>query len=165
MKKSINISNEDYALKNQILSSLVLNPPYKIDGFNSAPKISKIFSFPFGIKIASYLLCKLIYNCVISMSLIMAAASTCIFFFYLPVQNQNVHLLNNIKSLTNQKLTLLDNLQESTNYNKLFFKANVFSLEDSKKVIYLKADLKHSSKESLSTIFTNKYPSIKFTGF
>ena len=68
MKSYSNLYKEEYLSKNQILSSLVLNTPYKVDGFTTAPKISKILAFPFGIKIDSYLLFKFVFNFISSMT-------------------------------------------------------------------------------------------------
>ena len=166
MRKYPNFYNEEFLQRNQVLSSLVLNPPYKIDGLTTSPKISKILSFPFGLRIDSYLLFKLVFQFMSSMSLFMAVSCFLILCFYLPIEKQNKNLLNTTKSLTSEQYSLLANLQEASTYSKLFSNADAYLLKDAKKIIYIKQqNFKIKDKEDPTLIASNKYPSIQFAGF
>ncbi|MBI3591869.1 MAG: hypothetical protein HY094_10885 [Candidatus Melainabacteria bacterium] len=166
MKKYPNFYNEESLQRNQILSSLVLNPPYKIDGFTTSPKISKIFSFPFGLRIDSYLLFKFIFQFMLSMSLFMTVSCFLILCFYLPIEKQNNKLLNTTRSLTSERYSLLANLQEASTYKKLFLNADIYSLKDAKKIIYIKqSGIKVQDKEDSRLIASSNYPVIQFAGF
>ncbi len=83
--KSMKSFNEDYIQRRQVLSSLVLNVPYRVEGFDTAPKISKLLTFPFGIRIDSLLLYKYIFKFVSGMSVLMVATCILITCFYLPL--------------------------------------------------------------------------------
>ena len=147
-----------------MLSSLVLNPPYKIDGFTTSPKISKILNLPYGLRIDSSLLIKVFCQGVLSMALFMAVSSMLIFCFYLPIQKQNNELLKTVKSLTNEKYILLANLQEASSYTKLFPRAEMYSLKDTKEIIHVQNSANNLAKDT-TLIALNKYPSIQFSGF
>ena len=149
--------------RNQVLSSLIDNPPYNIDYITTAPRVSKLLTFPFGLRIDSYSFFKLIFKSIYSMSLLMVITSVCIISISLPLQVKNIQLSSDAKSLANQKLGLVANLQETTNYNKLFSNAAVFSLKDTEENIVLIKN-KHGNKSSRLTNFKN-YPPIQFSGF
>ena len=106
-------NNQEYLYNNQILSSLVLNPPYKVDGYTTSPKISKTLTLPFGIRLSSALLLKLILRFTFSMSLFMAISCICLTCLYLPIEKHNNQLITSAKSLTNEKYYLLHTLQET----------------------------------------------------
>ena len=157
--------NEDYIQKQQVLSSLVLNVPYTVDGFDSAPKISKLLTFPFGIRIDSYLLFKYTYQFISSMSILMTATCILISCIYLPVKYQNIEMSRNAKTLTNKQFALLAKVQETSSYNKLFNSAVNLKLEDSKEIIRLQNNNQYRSEEPQINTSSNKYPSIHFSGF
>ena len=157
-----NITNENLPI-NQILSSLVINPPYAIDGLTTSPKISKILSFPLGIKVDSGLLFKSTFFLVLNTLIFMALSCLLIICFYLPIQNQNAHLFNNAKSLANQKLINLTKIQEVTNYNNLFSNANLYSLTDPEEIIRINRTEQPQIIAQTKTF--NKYPSIQFSGY
>lgn len=156
---------EDYLTKRQILSSLVLNPPYNVDGFTTAPKISKVLSLPFGLKIKSASIFSSIFRLIFSMSMLMITTCILILFFYLPLKVQNIELSNTAISLTNNKYTTLAKIQEESNYNRLFSNVSTFSLMDSDEIIHINNDSIIPSKEKIKLITFNKYPSIQFSGF
>ena len=158
--------------RNVFLSSLVMNPPYKIDNFTTSPKISKLLTFPFGIKIDSYYLLQLCIQSFTSASLFMLLASVLLFTIYLPIQNQNNILLTNLKTLSNKKLVLLGNIQEASNYNKLFSYAERLDLKDAKGIITVKTSTyqgqgqgQGQGQNKNQTLAFNKYPTIQFAGF
>lgn len=163
MRNYQNTTNEEYFQRNLMLSSLVMNPPYKIDGFNSSPKISKLLSLPLGVRINSSLLTKYAFSFLLSMSIFMLITSICIIFVYLPLQNKNTQLFNNIKKSTNNKLNLLTRLQETTSYNKLYFNASKYSFEEAEEIIHLNPLISTESNKKIISI--NKYPTIQFAGF
>lgn len=141
----------------------MINPPYKVDSYTTSPKIAKLLTFPFGIRIDSYSLTRLVFKGIISTSILMLISSLCLTGIYLPVQNQNNQLYSAAQTLTNQKLVLLAKVQETTNYNKLFSNANLLSLKDSEETIHLRKNnsIYSPNKQPKS----NKYPSIEFSGF
>ena len=155
--------SSQYITRNQALSSLVINTPYKVDSYTTSPRIAKLLTFPFGVRIDSYSLIKLIFKGVYSMSLLMLISSLCLIGVYLPVQSHNNELFSAAKSLTNQKLVLLAKLNETTTYNKLFSNANALSLKDSEETIHLRKN-QYTYKLNKSIAF-KKYPSIEFSGF
>ena len=163
MKPYSRTINTEYLARNQALSSLVINTPYKIDSYTTSPRIAKLLTFPFGLRIDSYSLMKLAFKGVYSMSLLMLISSLCIIGVYLPVQNQNNQLFSAAKSLTNQKLVLLEKLNETTTYNKLFSNANSLSLKDTEEVIHIRKN-QYAYKPNKSLTF-KKYSSIEFSGF
>jgi hypothetical protein len=163
MKSYSRTINNEYMTRNQALSSLVINTPYKIDSYTTSPRIAKLLTFPFGLRIDSYSLMKLAFKGIYSMSLLMLISSLCIIGVYLPVQNQNNELFSAAKSLTNQKLVLVAKLNETTTYNKLFSNANSLSLKDSEETIHIRKN-QYSYKPNKSLAF-KKYPSIEFSGF
>ena len=148
---------------NQVLSSLVVNVPYGTDSFNTAPKISKVLSFPFGLRIDVQSLVWFSIKTTISMILLMIVTSVLVTSLSFPVQNQNFQLLSNAKSLSNQKLLLLAKLQEQTNYNKIFSLANQLSMHDTTDVVYLNREKLNLTANSGLSI--KKYPSLQFAGF
>ena len=163
MKPYSRTINNEYLTRNQSLSSLVINQPYKIDSYTTSPRISKLLTFPFGLRIDSYSLMKLAFKGVYSTSLLMLISSLCIISVYLPVQNQNNELFSAAKSLTNQKLVLLEKLNETTTYNKLFSNANSLSLKDTEEIIQIqKNQVTYNQNKSLAF---KKYPSIEVSGF
>ena len=149
--------------RSQVLSSLVINPPYKVDSSTTSPRIAKLLTFPFGLRIDSYSLVKLVFKGIYSMSLLMLISSLCLIGVYLPVQNQNNQLFSAAKSLTNEKLVLLAKLNETTTYNKLFSNANSLSLKDTDEIIHIRKN-QYSYKPNKTVVF-KKYPSIEFSGF
>lgn len=150
--------------QNQILRSLVLNPPYRIDGFTTSPKISKVFSFPYGLRIDSHAFFRSIFQLVFMLSLFMSISCVFLLCFYLPIQNQNVELFNTAKNITNKKLALLVDIQEASSYSKLFSSATSLSLIDAKEIIHINKPT-HNVKGFESPITFSKYPSIRFSGF
>lgn len=150
-------------MKNQKLSSLVINTPYKVDSFTTSPRIAKLLTFPFGLRIDLYSLIKLVFKGAYSISLLMLFSSLCLIGVYLPVQNQNNQLFSAAKSLTNQKLVLLAKLNETTAYNKLFSNADSLSLKDSEEIIHIRKN--QSAYKPNKSITFKKYPSIEFSGF
>ena len=163
MKPYSRTINSEHLTKNNILSSLVINPPYKIDSYTTSPRIAKLLTFPFGLRIDSYSLAKIVFKGIYSMSLLMLISSLCLIGVYLPIQNQNNQLFNAAKSLTNHKLVLIAKLNETTTYNKIFSNANSFSLKDSEEIIRIRKN-QSNYKPNKSTVF-KKYPSIEFSGF
>lgn len=147
---------EQYLQKRQMLKALVLNPPYKVDGFTTSPKVR--------LKADIYTICKSTFNIMLSLSIFMTITCFFVFSFYLPLQNQNTRLLNTAKSITNKKLSLLVNLQEVSNFSKLFSNTDSFSLVDPKEVIYVNSNPQYS-RQSKSHVVINRYPSIQFAGF
>ena len=155
--------NNNYIRNNQFLSSLVVNPPYRVDSYTTSPRIAKLLTFPFGLRIDSFSLVSLIFKGVISMSIIMLVLSLCLIGVILPVQSQNNELFSAAKTLTNQKLILLARLQETINYNSLFFNADSLSMKDSGEVIHIRKN-NHIYKQNKQPVL-NKYPSIEISGF
>lgn len=149
----------------QVLSSLVLNPPYKFDGLTTSPRIPRTLTFPFGIRLDSQLLLKLSFQFILSMSSFMVISCALIFCFYLPVEKQNEQLTKAIKSLTNENYSLLANLEEVSSYNKLFFNAEKYSFKDAGIIFYSAASDDNYNKPNKKIISFNKYPSIQFSGF
>ncbi len=163
MKSYSRTIDNEYISRNQRLSSLVINTPYKVDSYTTSPRIAKLLTFPFGLRIDSYSLMKLVFKGVYSMSLLMLLSSLCLIGVYLPVQNQNNQLFSTAKSLTNQKLVLLAKLNETTTYNKLFSNADSLSLKDSEEIIHIRKN--QSTYKPNKSITFKKYPSIEFSGF
>lgn len=159
------IYREEILQGNQVLSSLVLNPPYKFDGLTTSPKISKILSFPFGLRIDSSLIYKFVIQFAVSIPMLMTVSSLLLPCIYLPVEKQNTKLLTTAKSLTNEKLSLLVNLQEASSYNKLFSKLDAYPLKDTTNIIHVQTDNEDTTKQSTKVISFNKYPSVQFAGF
>ena len=155
--------NNKYITRNQVLSSLVINPPYKVDSFTTSPRIAKLLTFPFGLRIDSYSLVRLVFKSMFSISLLMLISSMCLIGVYLPIQNQNNQLFSAATSLTNEKLVLLAKLNETTTYNKLFSNAASLSLKDTEEVIHIRKN-QYSLKPNKSIVL-KKYPSIEFSGF
>ena len=163
MKSYSRTINNEYFKKNQVLSSLVINPPYKIDSYTTSPRIAKLLTFPFGLRIDSSSLITLAFKGIFSLSILMLISSLCLIGVYLPVQNQNNQLFSAAKSLTNQKLVLTAKLHETTTYNKLFSNASSLSLKDSEEIIHIRKN-QYSYKPNKS-VALKKYPSIEFSGF
>ncbi len=148
-----------------MLSSLVINPPYKIDGYTSSPKVSKTLTLPFGIRLTSALLSRLALRFTFSMSLFMALSCICLTCLNLPIEKQNNSLISSAKSLTNEKYYLLQELQETSSLSKLFSNAESNSLKDAEQVIYAKSAANNTNTKQNKLIAINKYPSIQFSGF
>ena len=148
-----------------MLSSLVINPPYKVDGFTTAPKISKLLTFPFGIRITYPLLFRLAFQLVLSVSIFMTVSCVSLICFSLPLQKKNFELLHTAKSLSSQKYLLLANLKEVSSYSNLFSTAETYSLKDAMEVYYAQTNNLESQKENIQYITFNGYPSIQFSGF
>lgn len=164
MKSYLNHHTYETLTRSQYLSSLVINTPYSVDRLNTAPKISKIFAFPFGLRIESVILLKFIFNLIISFSIFMVL--TCIFIIclYLPIQYNNNILFNNIKSLSNQKLINIASLQETSSLDKLFSCSSRFSLKDPDEIIHINNDINCICNSTKNNSFNN-YPSLQFAGF
>lgn len=158
-------ANEEYFYKGQILSSLVLNPPYKVDGFTTSPKLARILSFPFGLKLDSTLLFQNIFKLISLLTICMTASCVLILCFSLPLQHQNSQLLQKTKTLTNNKLMHVVKIQEASSYNKLFSRANTLALKDAEEIIHINGTNVTFQNESNKLITFNKYPSIQFSGF
>ncbi len=158
------ILNQGAYTNQQLLSSLVINTPYTIDHFTTAPQVSKLFTLPLGIQIDSPTLFKSLFNVLVSICLIMLLVCIVTFSIYLPIQNQNIQMLNSAKSMGNQQLALEVKLQETTSYNKLLSQASILSLKDAKDIMHLGNGLIKGIKSS-KIIIVNQYPSILFSGF
>lgn len=156
-------SSKEYIQNSQYLTSLVLNPPYRIDDYTTSPRVSKILSFPFGIKISRVDFIKQFFQFIFSMSLFMLTACILIFCIYLPIEASNNSLITTAKNLTKEKYLLQGNLEESSTYNKLFTNADFLSLKDSENIIYLTTN-NRIEKAGVKS-FLNKYPLIQFAGF
>lgn len=155
--------NSEFATRNQALSSLVINTPYKVDSYTTSPRIAKLLTFPFGLRIDSYSLMKMVFKGMLSSSVVMLIFSLCLIGVYLPVQNQNNQLYSATKSLTNQNLVLLSDLNETTTYNKLFSGADSLALKDTEEVIHIK---KKQAEYKTNKSFTfKKYPTVEVSGF
>ena len=157
--------NEDYIQRRQGLSSLVLNVPYRVEGFDTAPKISKLLTFPFGIRIDSLSLYQYIFKFISGMSVLMASTCILITCFYLPIKYQNMEMSTDARILTNKQFALLAKVQETSSYNKLFTSANSLNLEDSKEVVILRNNNTFTANKKTKSDTFNKYPSIHFSGF
>ena len=147
-----------------MLSSLVLNPPYKVDGFSTSPKIEKIINLPLGIRITSAALLRRAFRVIVSMSILMTVSSLLISSVYLPLESKNTELLKNIKQSTSQKLNLLATVNESSSFSTLFSNAERLSFEDTEEVININPSNTAENKASQLISF-NKYPQIEFAGF
>ena len=165
MKRRTFNLKEEYFQSNQVLSSLVLNTPFKVDAFTTAPRVPKILDFPFGLKIDSYILFKSTFYLVSSLALLMTFTCILITCFYLPIQNHNSQLFNSAKSLTNRNLTLLVKMQESSNYNTLFKNASNFTLKDSEETIHINNNTIIPENENTKLLSFNRHPVIQFSGF
>ena len=152
--------NDNYSTR---LNSLVINTPYKFDSYTTAPKISKLLSFPFGVRVDVESLINLLLRGFFSSALLMLVSSIFLVGICLPIQGQNKELITSTKRLTNKKFELLFNLQEATNYNKLFLKAKSFSMKDSDEVLHING--KPNSEISKEFIIYRKYPYMEFSGF
>jgi len=152
-------------MQKPILSSLVINTPYKFDESTTSPRIGKVFSLPFGFRADALAIFKTSFQFVFSVSLFMAVSSIFIMSLYLPLQAQNNSMLKSAKSLTNKQFSLQANLQETSSYTKLYTNAEGFSLKDSEEVIHVNnlAPVNIEEKENLITF--NKYPTLQFAGF
>lgn len=150
---------------NQAFSSLVLNPPYRIDSFSTSPKIAKILDFPFGIRLDIPTILRFIHKLTMSMALFMTISCISIFCFYLPLDKQNTKLFNEAKSLTSEKYSLLVNLHEASTYNKLYSNVDNYSLKDTKEIIHVESNVENPAKKETTLITFNKYPSVQFAGF
>ncbi len=156
--------NPEAYTNQQLLSSLVINAPYTIDRFTTAPQVSKLFTLPLGIQVNSATLFKSLFNVLVSICLIMLLVCITTFSIYLPIQNQNIQMLNSAKSMGNQQLALKVKLQETTSYNKLLSQASILSLKDAEDIVHLGNGLIKGIKYS-KLVVVNQYPSILFSGF
>jgi len=155
--------SQEYIQNGQHLASLVLNPPYKVDGSTSSPRVSKLLNFPFGIRISRVDFFKHSFRLILSMSLLMLITSIFISFACLPIEAQNNKLITSAKNLTKEKYLLEGNLQETSSYNRLFSSAESLLLKDTENIIYLSSN---NIPEAYTTEpLLNKYPLIQFAGF
>ena len=158
-------SNLDYIYKRQELSSLVLNLPYAIDGYTSAPKIGKVLSLPFGIRIEKQAVLRYVFSLLFSMTLIMTLSCLLVLSISIPVQFQNKQFTKSTQRLTNKRLINTAKVQEATSYNKLFLTAETLSLKDPEEVIHIQTNSKNINKIQKKPTNVIKYPSIQFAGF
>lgn len=158
----LNTLKDEYILKKQLLSSFVLNPPYGENYLDNSSKITRCL--PFGIKLNSLLLGKFIFSTLICSSIVMAIGCFITFCICLPLQAQNVQLVNKAKSVANGKLGTIVKLQEVTRSERLFNSANLFLMKEPEEVIKLNSTTVIVQKKNIKTKF-NKYPSIQFAGF
>ncbi len=156
--------NENYIERQQGLSSLVVNVPYKINGFDTAPKISKLLTFPFGIRIDSQLLFKSVFKLVFSMNILMTVACVLTTCVYLPLKYQNVQMNKDIKSLTNKQFALQAEVQNTSTYNRLFSSADNLKFEDSQEIVHVRNN-DYPITQAKSAVVFNRYPEIHFSGF
>ncbi|GEM_PF-1999816 len=156
-------SSQEYLQNGQHLASLVLNPPYKVDGYTTSPRVSKLLSFPFGIRISRVDFIKHSFQLILSMSLLMLVSSIFISCICLPIEAHNNNLITTAKDLTKEKYLLQGNLEETSTYNRLFSNAEILSLKDTENVIYLSSN--NIPEVSTTEPLLNKYPLIQFAGF
>lgn len=149
----------------QVLSSLVINTPYKFDEHTTSPRISKVFSFPFGIRTDAISLFKTSFRFVSSMSLFMIVSCVIGLSLYLPLQAQNNVMLSNAKTLTSKQIALQANLQEESSYTKLFTNLDKLELMDSEQTLHVNNIENTTVVENNNLITFNKYPSLQFSGF
>lgn len=160
----LNILKDEYISKKQLLSSLVLNPPYRDSYLDTSPKIAKVHSLPFGVRIDSNVLCRLIFSTLIMSSIFMTIVCLFTFCISLPIQAQNTQLINKARSVSNNKLNVIVKLQEVTSNSRLFTGASLFSMKEPEEVIRVELNMTLAQREQKFTRF-NKYPSIQFAGF
>ena len=158
-------SNQDYLYKRQGLSSLVLNLPYTVDGFTTAPKIAKILSLPLGIKIEKQAALRCFFGSLFLLILLMTVSCLLALSITIPVQIQNKQLTKNTQRLTYKRLTNIAKVQEASSYNKLFQTAKTLSLKDPQEVIYIKSNAENTSQNQKKLANIVKYPSFQFAGF
>ena len=154
----------EYISRNQVLNSLVLNTPSLVDSFTTSPKISKVLSFPFGIKISGEALTKLILKSVTSSVILMTIVSVICLCAYTPLETENSALLMDTKSLINKQYLLIARSQEAATYETLFKNASTLSLKDPEEVIHVKGSQNFSNSYKKNINF-NKYPKLQFAGF
>ena len=154
---------EEHKLRNQMLKSLVLNVPTSVDSFSTSPTISKVFSFPLGIKVSSTTLIKSIFNLIFFLSIMMTVTCFLLLSFYLPIQAKNYKLYSTAKIITGKKFSLLVNLQEASSYTKLFSASELLSFVDPEEVIHVNNN--NSRYTQIKKTLKIKYPSIQFAGF
>ena len=160
MKTYSRALNESYPIK---LNSLVVNSPYTFDSYSTSPKIAKLLSLPWGVRIESTSLLALAAKGFLTLTLSMLLSSIFIIAISLPIQGQNNYLSQNTKKLTNEKFELMFNLQATTSFNKLFSKANKLSMKDGEETIYISNQ--QGSRLSKEFTFHKKQPYIQFSGF
>ena len=158
----LNTLKDEYILKKQLLSSFVLNPPYGEGYLDTSSKTTR--SLPFGIKLDSVLLGRFIFSALIFSSIVMSIGCFITFCICLPLQAQNIQLVNKAKSVANSKLGTIVKLQEVTSSERLFTGANLFSMKEPEEVIKLNSTTVLVQGKSIKTKFS-KYPSIQFAGF
>ena len=152
-------------MQKPILSSLVINTPYKFDESTTSPRIGKVFSLPFGFRADALAIFKTSFQFVFSVSLFIAVSSFFLISLYFPLQPQNNLLLTSAKRLTNKKFSLQANLQETSSYTKLYTNAEGFSLKDSQEVIHVNNISPIVAEEKENLITFNKYPTLQFAAF
>jgi hypothetical protein len=133
----LNTLKDEYILKRRLLSSLVLNPLYGDGRLDTSPKVTRIQSLPFGIKLDSVLLSKFVFSALIFLWVIMGIGCFVTFCISLPLQAQNIQLVNKAKSVANSQLGLTVKLQEVTSSKRLFTSANLFSMKEPEEIIRL----------------------------
>lgn len=157
MKSYHNSIRGEYLQNSQVLSSLVLNPPYKVDGFTTSPKI--------GLRLDAALLFRHAFNLMTSLTVFMAVSCLLILCISLPIQHQNNQLIQNAKTLTNNKLIHTVKIQEASSYSKLYTSAAAFSYKDAEEIIQIAQTANTNTTNTKKLISFNKYPSIQFSGF
>lgn len=159
MKEYISTAGTGYNTK---LASLVVNPPYQFDPYSSAPKISKLLSFPFGIKLDSASFLQLLFRGLSMATAILLISSIFLTAVSLPIKGQNVNLYSDTKMLAREKFSLLFNIQETISYNKLFSISRNLAMKDSEETLYT-----NSIDEELKREFTfnKKSQDMQFSGF
>ena len=160
-----NLMSKELIPQAQVLSSLVINTPYKFDGNTTSPRISKVFSFPFGIRTDAISIFKGGFKLVSSMSLFMIISCVLVLSLYLPLQAQNNVMLSSAKTLTSKQISLQANLQEESSYTKLFTSLDNLELMDSKETVHVNNTKGNTRVESRDLITFSKYPSLQFSGF
>lgn len=162
---SYNVAKEDFIARPIALSSLVINTPYTLDNNTTAPKIAKLLSLPFGIRITSEVLRLGLFKFALHYVVLMFVGCIFLNFLYIPVNQKNIELLNSSKSLSNKQFNLLADEQEALSFNKLFENANSLPLVEPEKVFHAK-DLKSLISSGISKKEkSGNYPSVQFAGF
>lgn len=160
-----NLMSKELIPQAQVLSSFVINTPYKFDEHTTSPRVAKVFSFPFGVRTDAISIFKGSFKFISSMSLFMIVSCILVLSLYLPLQAQNNLMLNNAKTLTSKQISLQANLQEESSYTKLFTSLDKLELMDSEETVHVN-NIKNNTKiENRNLITFNKYPSLQFSGF
>lgn len=160
-----NLMSKELIPQAQVLSSFVINTPYKFDGSTTSPRIAKVFSLPFGVRADAISIFNGSFKFISSMSLFMIVSCALVLSLYLPLQAQNNLMLSSAKTLTSKQISLQANLQEESSYTKLFTSLDKLELMDSEETVHVN-NIKNNTKiENRNLITFNKYPSLQFSGF